>query len=120
MAELARVTVADLIQQILACFVQRVAMGTVLAVRNQIASAIDLIVHMDRLTDGTRKVVRIAEVPRMEGDVVTLSDLFRYDQTGIDTDGKILGDMRATGLRPVFTPRLEVAGYKLRGEIFGG
>ncbi len=91
-----------------------------LAIRNQIASAIDLIVHMDRLTDGTRKVVRIAEVPRMEGDVVTLSDLFRFDQTGIAPDGKILGEMRATGLRPVFTPRLEVAGYKLRGEIFGG
>ncbi len=91
-----------------------------LAVRNQIASAIDLIVHMDRLTDGTRKVVRIAEVPRMEGDVVTLSDLFRFDQTGIGSEGKILGEMRATGLRPVFTPRLEVAGYKLRGEIFGG
>lgn len=91
-----------------------------LAIRNQIASAVDLIVHMDRLTDGTRKVVRIAEVPRMEGDVVTLSDLFRFDQTGIAPDGKILGEMRATGLRPVFTPRLEVAGYKLRGEIFGG
>ncbi len=91
-----------------------------LAIRNQIASAIDLIVHMDRLTDGTRKVVRIAEVPRMEGDVVTLSDLFRFDQTGVAPDGKILGEMRATGLRPVFTPRLEVAGFKLRGEIFGG
>lgn len=91
-----------------------------IAVRNQIASAIDLIVHMDRLSDGTRKVVRIAEVPRMEGDVVTLSDLFRFDQTGITSEGKILGEMRATGLRPVFTPRLEVVGYKLRGEIFGG
>jgi len=91
-----------------------------LAIRNQIASAIDLIVHMDRLTDGARKVVRIAEVPRMEGDVVTLSDLFRFDQTGIGSNGKILGEMRATGLRPVFTPKLEVAGYKLRGEIFGG
>jgi pilus assembly protein CpaF len=91
-----------------------------IAIRNQIASAIDLIVHMDRLPDGTRKVVRIAEVPRMEGDVVTLSELFRYDQTGITSDGNILGEMRATGLRPVFTPRLEVAGFKLRGEIFGG
>ena len=86
----------------------------------QIASAIDLIVHMDRLTDGSRKIVRIAEVPRMEGDVVTLSDLFRFDQTGITKDGKIQGQMKATGLRPIFTPRLEVAGYKLRGEIFGG
>ena len=56
----------------------------------------------------------------MEGDVVTLSDLFRFDQTGIGSEGKILGEMRATGLRPIFTPRLEAAGYKLRGEIFGG
>jgi pilus assembly protein CpaF len=91
-----------------------------IAIRNQIAAAIDLIVHMERLTDGTRKIVRIAEVPRMEGDIVTLSDIFRFDQTGIASDGKILGEIRATGLRPVFTPRLEVAGYKLRGEIFGG
>ncbi|HBY07247.1 MAG TPA: type II secretion system protein E [Chloroflexi bacterium] len=91
-----------------------------LAIRQQIASAIDLIVHMDRLSDGARKVVRITEVPRMEGDVVTLSDIFRFDQTGLGAEGKILGDMRATGLRPLFTPRLEVAGFKLRGEIFGG
>jgi pilus assembly protein CpaF len=91
-----------------------------LAIRQQIASAIDLIIHMDRLTDGTRKVVRIAEVPRMEGEVVTLSDLFRFDQTGVNSEGRILGEMRATGLRPIFTPRLEVVGYKLRGEIFGG
>jgi pilus assembly protein CpaF len=91
-----------------------------LAIRNQIASAIDLIVHMDRLTDGTRKIVRISEVPRMEGEVVTLSDLFRFDQTGVRSDGKILGNMQATGLRPIFTPKLEVAGYKLRGEVFGG
>jgi len=91
-----------------------------LAIRQQIASAIDLIIHMDRLTDGARKVVRIAEVPRMEGEVVTLSDLFRFDQTGVNSEGRILGEMRATGLRPIFTPRLEVVGYKLRGEIFGG
>lgn len=90
-----------------------------IAIRQQIASAVDLIVHMDRLTDGTRKVVRITEVPRMEGDVVTLSDLFRFDPTGIDDEGKVLGEMRATGLRPLFTPRLEVVGFKLRAEIFG-
>ena len=89
------------------------------AIRQQISSAVDLIIHMDRLTDGTRKVVRITEVPRMEGDVVTLSDLFRFDQTGVGPNGKILGEMRATGLRPVFTPRLEVVGYKLGGDIFG-
>jgi len=81
-----------------------------MAIRQQIASAIDLIVHMDRLTDGSRKVVRITEMPRMEGDVVTLSDLFKYDQTGIDQDGNVIGEMKATGLRPLFSPRLEVVG----------
>jgi pilus assembly protein CpaF len=90
-----------------------------MAIRSQIASAIDLIVHMDRLTDGTRKIVKITEVPRMEGEIVTLSDIFRFDATGADEVGNIQGEMRATGLRPVFSPRLEVAGFKLGGEIFG-
>jgi len=90
-----------------------------MAIRSQIASAIDLIVHMDRLTDGTRKIVKITEVPRMEGEIVTLSDIFRFDAIGADADGKIQGEMQATGLRPVFSPRLEVAGFKLGGEVFG-
>ncbi len=90
-----------------------------MAIRRQIASAINLVVHVSRLTDGTRKVTHITEVSGMEGDVITMSDLFKFEQTGVDTNGKIQGKMRATGLRPLFTPRLEVAGYKLRGEIFG-
>jgi pilus assembly protein CpaF len=90
-----------------------------MALRTQIAAAIDLIVHMERLTDGSRKVTRITEVPRMEGDIVTLSDIFTFEQTGVTPDGKVLGDMEATGLRPLFTPRLEATGIKLRGEIFG-
>jgi len=89
------------------------------ALRSQIAAAIDLIVHMGRLADGSRKVLRITEVPRMEGAIVTLSDLFRFDQTGVGPKGQIQGTMEATGLRPVFTPRLEAAGFKLSGEIFG-
>lgn len=90
-----------------------------MALRTQIAAAIDLVVHMERLSDGTRKVTRVTEVPRMEGDIVTLSDIFQFVQTGVDSSGKVLGDMEATGLRPLFTPRLEAAGFKLRGEIFG-
>ena len=89
------------------------------AIRQQISSAIDLIVHMDRLPDGTRKVVRISEVPRMEGDVVTLSDLFIFEKTGMDPEGRILGLLKATGLRPVFTPRLEVAGFHLGADVYG-
>jgi len=90
-----------------------------MALRTQIAAAIDLVVHMERLTDGTRKITRVTEVPRMEGDIVTLSDIFHFVQTGVSSKGEVQGDMEATGLRPLFTPRLEAAGYKLRGEIFG-
>ncbi|MFC1936802.1 CpaF family protein, partial [Chloroflexota bacterium] len=91
----------------------------VVAIRQQIAGAIDLIVHMARLQDGTRKTTRITEVARMEGDIVTLSDIFTFEQEGIADDGMIIGDLIPTGIRPVFTPRLEVSGYKLSGEIFG-
>ncbi len=90
-----------------------------LAIRRQIASAVNLIIHISRLTDGSRKITHITEVSGMEGEVVTMSDIFKYEQTGVGTDGKIQGNLRATGLRPMFTPRLEVVGYKLRGEIFG-
>ena len=90
----------------------------ILAVRNQIANAIDLIVHMDRLTDGTRKIVNITEIPGQEGDLVTLVDIFRFEQSGIGPNGEIQGTLRPTGLRPNFMPRLEMAGFKLRPEIF--
>ncbi len=90
-----------------------------LAIRRQIASAINLVIHTTRLTDGARRVTQITEISGMEVDVVTMSDIFRFDQTGIGPDGKILGNLRPTGLRPMFTPRLEAVGYKLRPEIFG-
>ena len=90
-----------------------------LPIRRQIASAINLVVHLSRLTDGSRKITYITEVAGMEMDVITMSDIFKYEQTGVGPDGKILGALKATGLRPMFTPRLEVVGYKLRGEIFG-
>jgi pilus assembly protein CpaF len=90
-----------------------------IAIRRQIASAINLIVHLARLQDGSRKMTRITEVAGMEGDIITLSDIFKFEQSGISPDGKVLGQLRPTGLRPMFTPRLEVAGFKLCGEIFG-
>ena len=90
------------------------------AIRRQIASAINLVIHISRLTDGMRRVTHITEVSGMEGDMVTMSDIFKFEQTGITPDGKILGNLRPTGLRPMFSRRLEVVGYKLRGEIFGG
>ena len=88
-------------------------------VRQQISSAVDVIVQMSRLRDGTRKITAITEVAGMEGDVVVLSDIFKYTQTGVDAEGKILGQVKPTGIRPLFGPRLEAAGFKLGAEVFG-
>ncbi len=88
-------------------------------VRQQVASAIDLIVQQTRLKDGSRKVVAISEVAGMEGDTIVLSDIFKFEQVGVDENKKILGEMKPTGIRPVFGPRLEAAGFKLSAEVFG-
>jgi pilus assembly protein CpaF len=90
-----------------------------LAIRKQIAAAINLIVHLSRLSDGSRKMTHITELSGMEGDVITLTDIFKFEQTGVNSDGRIIGLLRPTNMRPLFTPRLEAAGYKLGGEIFG-
>ena len=87
-------------------------------VRQQISSAVDLIIQQTRLKDGSRKVTAITEVVGMEGDVVVLTDIFKFEQTGVGEHGKILGELRATGIRPIFSPRLEAAGFKLSGDIF--
>jgi pilus assembly protein CpaF len=88
-------------------------------VRQQISSAVDVVVQMSRLRDGARKITAIAEVAGMEGDVVILSDIFKFNQTSVDAEGKILGQHKATGIRPLFGPRLEAAGFKLGADIFG-
>ena len=88
-------------------------------IREQVASAIDLIVQQSRLKDGSRKVTAITEVAGMEGDTIVLTDIFKFEQTGITQDGKVLGDLKPTGIRPLFTPRLEAAGFKLGPEVFG-
>jgi pilus assembly protein CpaF len=88
-------------------------------VRQQISSAVDVIVQMSRLRDGVRKITAITEVAGMEGDVIVLSDIFKFNQTGVDAEGKILGQHKSTGIRPLFGPRLEVAGFKLGADIFG-
>lgn len=88
-------------------------------VRKQVASAIDLIVQQTRLKDGTRKVVAITEVAGMEGDTIVLSDIFKFQQKGIGQNGKIIGEMKPTGIRPMFAPRLEAAGFKLSADVFG-
>ena len=88
-------------------------------IREQIASAIDLIVQQTRLKDGSRKVTSITEVSGMEGDIVVMTEIFKFEQTGFGSDGKVLGELKPTGIRPLFGPRLEAAGFKLGPEVFG-
>ena len=87
-------------------------------VRQQISSAVDLIVQQTRLRDGSRKVTAITEVVGMEGDTVVMTDIFKFEQTSVGENGKIIGELKATGIRPIFGPRLEAAGFKLGAEIF--
>jgi pilus assembly protein CpaF len=88
------------------------------AVREQVASAVDLIVHQDRMRDGTRKIVKITEVQGMEGDVITMSDIFEFEQTGLEA-GKVIGRIRPTGLRPKFIDKIEASGIHLPPSVFG-
>jgi pilus assembly protein CpaF len=88
------------------------------AIREQIASAMDLIVQQARLRDGSRKVTRVTEVQGMEGDTVVMQDVFVFDQEGY-RDGKVIGKLRPTGVRPRFAQRIEASGIQLRPEIFG-
>ena len=86
--------------------------------REQIASAIELIIQQARMRDGSRKVVAITEVAGMEGDTVVLQDIFKFTDEGVDKLGRVIGQVQPTGLRPIFTPKLEAAGFKLPPEIF--
>jgi pilus assembly protein CpaF len=88
-------------------------------VREQIAAAIELIIQVARLRDGTRRVTQVTEVAGMEGETVVLQDIYKFQETGLDAEGRVLGAMRATGLRPLFTPKLEAAGFRLPPDIFG-
>jgi len=90
------------------------------AIREQISSAIDLIIHQSRMKDGSRKITHITEVQGMEGDVITLQDLFVFRQTGFDNEGRITGRFEATGIKPRFTGKLEAYGIKLRSDLFAG
>ena len=89
------------------------------AIREQIASAINLIVQQARLKDGTRKIINITEVQGMEGDVVVLQDVFLFEQTGLDERGKIVGQLRPTGIRPKFVELFEAQNIYLPPNIFG-
>jgi len=88
------------------------------AIREQISSAVDLIVHQNRLKDGTRKITHITEVQGMEGDVIVMQDVFVFEQTGV-LEGRIQGRLKPTGIRPHFVERFETAGIHLPFNIFG-
>ena len=88
------------------------------AIREQMASALDLVVQLSRFSDGVRRVTHITEVTGMEGQIVTLQDVFRFHQTGVSEDGKIEGTMAPTGIRPSFAERFDAAGIELPDGLF--
>ena len=90
------------------------------AMRQQIASAIQLVVQQTRLSDGTRKVTSIAEITGMEGDVITMQEIFAFEKLGVTPDGKVIGRFRATGVRPKCCERLRTSGVHLSADMFEG
>jgi pilus assembly protein CpaF len=88
------------------------------AIRRQIAAALDVVVQMSRMSDGTRKIVSIAEITGMEGDIVTMQDIFAFHKRGIRENGEVLGDFLPTGIRPRFSDRLLVTGIQLPVAMF--
>ncbi len=88
------------------------------AIREQVASALDAICHEERMRDGSRKIVKVTEVQGMEGDIITMSDIFEFEQTGFE-NGKVIGRTRPTGLRPKFIDRIEISGIHLPPSVFG-
>ncbi|MGK5035718.1 CpaF family protein [Janthinobacterium sp. LB3P118] len=88
------------------------------ATRQQICSAVTVVMQVSRLTDGARKLVSLQEVTGMEGDIIAMHEIFRFEQTGVDADGKVLGHFCATGVRPRFTERLRMFGAPVPDTVF--
>lgn len=88
------------------------------AIRSQIASAVDIVVQIARMRDGSRKIINISEITGMEGDIITMQDLFRFEQQGIDSDGRLRGEFVSTGLRPMCSEKLELNGIHLPMDLF--
>ena len=88
------------------------------AIREQVSSALHLMVQMARFTDGVRRVTHVTEITGMEGQVITMQDLFQFKQTGVDPEGRVLGHMTATGLRPTFGEKFALAGIQLPESVF--
>jgi pilus assembly protein CpaF len=88
------------------------------AVRQQIASALQAVVQVARLSDGTRKVISVTEITGMEGEVIATQEICRFHRRGISSDGHVIGQFEGTGIRPVFAERLRIAGVALPDELF--
>jgi pilus assembly protein CpaF len=90
------------------------------AMREQVSSALDLIIQVSRLSDGSRRIMSVTEVTGMEGEIVTTQEIYRFRRRGISPEGKIVGQFEASGVRPQFTERLRVAGVELPARMFEG
>jgi pilus assembly protein CpaF len=88
------------------------------AVRNQIASAMDVVIQLERLSDGKRRLTSLQEITGMEGDVVTMQEIFTFERRGVDKEGNVLGELVPTGIRPHFAKRLQLAGIQLPVHLF--
>jgi pilus assembly protein CpaF len=89
-----------------------------ISIRSQVASAISLVIQLQRLSDGKRRVTQVSEITGMEGDVVQTQDIYEFVRSGVDSDGQVLGELRATGIRPKFLEQLNLAGCEVPSDIF--
>ena len=90
------------------------------AIREQISSAIHMVIQISRLSDGSRRITHVSEISGLEGQIVTMQDLFRFEQEGIDAEGRVVGHFRSTGIRPQFADRFELVGISLPSDIYSG
>jgi pilus assembly protein CpaF len=88
------------------------------SVRSQIASAIDVVIQLSRLSDGRRKLVSLQEITGMEGEIVTMQEIFTFERHGIDSERNVLGEIVPTGVRPKFAEKLKLSGYSLAADLF--
>jgi pilus assembly protein CpaF len=88
------------------------------AIREQVASALNLVVHLSRMSDGTRKIVQISEITGMEGPTIVMQDIFKFEKKGIGADGRVLGEFQPTGVRPWFMEKLKISGFEVPPHIF--
>lgn len=88
------------------------------AIREQVAAALNVVVHLSRMPDGTRKIVQISEITGMEGPTIVMQDIFRYERKGVGPDGRVLGEFKPTGVRPWFMEKFKISGFEIPPHVF--